>query len=261
MTDNATAIARDLLARRAEELPRPAAEPYDGPASLAEAYAVQDAIEAELARLRMRAIGYKIGATNQMARDMLGVAEPFRGRLYDRMSSPSGAQVRRAGPFQVWEVEIALRMARDLDPAGAPFDAETVEAATAAVIPAIEIVGSVFHPFNQAPMLCLVADNAVHGHWVFGQEVNDWLAMDLMTAPVTLALDGEVRAEGAGRGVDGGAFESAAWLANNLAAEGRGLKAGEVITTGSVTPLIPIGRDREAVADFGALGEVRVSLV
>ncbi len=254
------AIAADLLARRAEG--RVLAADLAGArfAGMADALAVQDAIETRMIADGARPVGWKIGATNQMARDALGVPAPFRGRLYDRQASASGASVARQAVFQVWEVEIAVRLRADLDPADAPFTARDIEAAVAAVLPAIEIVGTVWTPFAQAPSLELVADNAVHGHWIRGGEVTDWSGLDLADGPIRLLLDGAEAAAGRGANVDGGPFGSTAWLANNLAAEGRGLRAGDYVTTGTVTPLVPIGGHRHALADFGALGRVEVAL-
>ncbi len=228
--------------------------------NLAEALAVQDANVRLMAQTGSTPIGYKIGATNQAARDMLGVDAPFRGRLFDGQASASGASLPRDEHFQVWEVEIALRLGRDLPPGDAPFDAAAVEAATAALIPAIEVVGSVFHRFNTFGVADLVSDNAVHGHWVHGAEVTDWSSIDVLAVPASLALDGEIKSEGKGANVDGGPFGSAAGLANELAGEGRMLKAGDYITTGTVTPIVVMGAETEAVADLGPLGVVRLTL-
>lgn len=260
MTDTAEAIAADYLARRSDDRALDAEGAAARVDSLGAALAVQDAIEHRMVAGGARPIGYKIGATSQIARDMLGVSEPFRGRLYDASTSESDATISRAGHFQVWEVEIAVRLSRDLDPADAPFSAADIAAATAAVLPAIEIVGSVWRPFNKAPCLELVADNAVHGHWVRGAELADWSGVDLAEGPVTLMLGGDRQAAGKGANVDGGPFGSTAWLANNLAGQGRGLKAGDYVTTGTVTPLVPIGDEREITADFGPLGSVRLIL-
>jgi len=56
--------------------------------------------------------------------------------------------------------------------------------------------------------------------------------------------------------VDGGAFGAAAWLANALAAEGRALRAGAFVITGSVTPPVPVRARQSVRADFGPLGLV-----
>ena len=67
-------------------------------------------------------------------------------------------------------------------------------------------------------------------------------------------------ATGTGRNVDGGAFAATAWLANMLAAKGQVLKAGDYVTTGSVTPPMPVKADERVVADFGRLGRVELRI-
>ena len=259
--DNIEAFAAELMAMRARG-DQAAAEGYVPPiATMDDALAVQDLIERQMRADGSPSIGYKLGATNQAARDILGVSAPFRGRLFDRTTSTSGANVPRDANFQVWEVEIGLRLGEDLDPGRAPFTAADIESATAAILPAIEIVGTVFHPFNQAPALCLVADNAVHGHWVRGTEITDWSGFDVLNAPIRLLFDGAEKAVGKGANVDGGPFGATAGLANELAAVGRSLQAGDYVTTGTVTPIVPIGTEQVAEADFGSLGSVRVALV
>ena len=50
------------------------------------------------------------------------------------------------------------------------------------------------------------------------------------------------------------------WAANDLSRRGIGLKAGHIITPGSVTVLEPLPRGSTAVAVFEDLGEITVSL-
>ena len=195
-------IAAMLMERRAGPDPIPADDPGEAPADLAEAYGVQDATVTLMGNSGVRPIGYKLGATNQAARDMLGVDAPFRGRLYDRLAHRSGATVARGPHLQVWEVEIGLKIGRDLDASGAPFDAAAIEAATAAVLPAIEIVGTVFRPFNKAPVTRLVADNAVHGLWIHGDEGDRLVGpgSDERPRDPVLRWRGEGRRQGVERG-------------------------------------------------------------
>ncbi len=49
-----------------------------------------------------------------------------------------------------------------------------------------------------------------------------------------------------------------AWLADQGVLGGRGLKAGDLVTTGLVTPFVYAEPGDEVRADFGALGEVRL---
>ena len=187
------------------------------------------------------AIGYKIAGTNPASRAHLQIDAPFFGRLYDGMASRSPGVLPFIPNFlRVHEPEIAIEISRDLMLSEAPFDAAAIEAATRAVIPAIEIIGTYFDPWAKAGAPNLASDNAALGHWIMGLPVTNWSGLDLLNGPVTISIDGEVRGTGKGSNVDDGAFGATAWLANALAARGIALKAGDYVTTGSVTPPIPV---------------------
>lgn len=125
-------------------------------------------------------------------------------------------------------------------------------------MPAIEIIGTPFTPWVQAGGPNLVSDNAAFGYWVMGQPIYDWSTLDLLDGAISLSINGEVVATGTGRNVDDGAFGATAWLANVLAAKGRSLKAGDYVTTGSVTPPVPVKTGQQVIADFGPLGRVEL---
>lgn len=253
--------ARKLLDHRTHRTANPVLPESERLSDLALAYAIQDAGDVMLrGAMGWKAIGYKIAGTNPASRAHLKIEAPFFGRLYDGMTSVSPATVADTGFLRVHEPEIALEIGRDLDLAEAPFDASLIEAATGAVMPAIEIIGTPFTPWAHAGAPNLVADNAAHGHWIRGQPLGEWSALDLVDGAVTLSIDGEVKATGRGRNVDDGPFGAAAWLANALAEKGRALKRGDYITTGSVTPPIPVEPGQHVVADFGVLGRIELRI-
>ena len=115
-------------------------------------------------------------------------------------------------------------------------------------------------PWAQAGGPNLASDNAAFGYWIMGDPIPDWSDIDLLDGAVNLSINGEVVATGKGRNVDGGAFGATAWLANTLAAKGRTLKAGDYVTTGSVTPPIPVEPRQHVLADFGHLGRVELRI-
>jgi 2-keto-4-pentenoate hydratase len=260
--DDIMAVARRLLEHRAERV----ALPLDGGnlsvPDMDCAYAIQEAAEAILRDEQgVRAVGYKIAGTNPATRAHLKIDAAFHGRLYDRQVSSSPARLAFLPDFfRVYEPEIALEIGETLDPATGPFNAARIEAATRAVRPAIEIIGTHLVPWTQAGAPNLAADNAAFGHWIVGAPVSDWSRLDLLDAPVTLSVNGAVVATGNGRNVDGGAFGAAAELAKTLAARGRRLAAGDFITTGSVTTPVPVAAGQAVVADFGPLGRVELAL-
>ena len=258
------AIARQLLANRAAARPIANADWQAGgtvPADQDAGYAAQAAMTTLLAEQGQSTIGYKIGATNQMARDLLGVETPFFGRLYDATSSDGPGELSMiAGIHEVAEPEIAIRLGHDLDPSQAPFDAAAIEAATDALLPAIEVIISCFEPWMQAGAPSLIADNGAHGSWIMGTAVTDWSGFDPLDSPVQVSVTGADLMTGRGGAVDGGAFGAAAWLANKLASQGRGLKAGEYISTGTVTPPIKLAPGMRIDADYGALGRISLAV-
>jgi 2-keto-4-pentenoate hydratase len=254
--------ARKLLDHRARGIPNPVLPVGERLSDFALAYAIQDRADAILQAERgYTAIGYKIAASNQVARTHLGIDTAFHGRLYRQMASSSPATVPFvAGFFKAYEPEIGLRIGRDLDLTQAPFSAMMIEAATAAVLPAIELVGSWFVPWTGAGAPNLIADNAAFAHWVMGEPIDDWSGLDLLDAPVTLHIDGTLKGTGAGRNVDGGAFGATAWLANALAAKGHALRAGDYVTTGIVMPPVAVGPAEHVIADFGRLGQIELRM-
>jgi 2-keto-4-pentenoate hydratase len=77
---------------------------------------------------------------------------------------------------------------------------------------------------------------------------------------VVLLVNGSEIARGTGAAALGHPLEAVTWLANLLARRGDGLRARELVSTGSCTGLQKARAGDEVVARFGALGEARVRL-
>ncbi|MEM7745883.1 MAG: hypothetical protein AAF409_19455 [Pseudomonadota bacterium] len=255
-------VARTLLGMRASGRRIPPAD-WSGPpvASLADGYSAQDALTKILsAELNQTIIGYKIGATNQTARDLLGVSEPFFGRLYAEQTHPAGSVIDAGAIYVVAEPEIAVEIGHELSPDAAPFDAAAIEAATSALLPAIEIIASGFDPWTGAGGPTIIADNGAHGLWVPGEPMSDWSGFDVLDGEIEVNVTGHDPMTGRGGAVDGGPFAAAAWLANALAARGEPLRAGTRISTGTVTPPIALSPGMRIDASYGALGTISVEI-
>lgn len=233
------------------------------PRDLAEAYRLQFSMERMLADEKgFVPIGWKIGATNAGARKNFGLQDQFLGRLYRQMTAASPARLPAApGFYRAYEAEFVIELAADLDAARAPVDAAAVRAATRAVGCAIEMVGGYIQLAPPHGVASLIADFGGCARWIQGPMTPSFADLDLDAATVAFSLDGEPKAEGKGANVDGGPFGATAWLANALAKMGRSLKAGDLVTTGTAIAPVPYAGDgKTAVADFGALGKVEVTI-
>lgn len=222
------------------------------PRNLDDGYRIQAALEA----LHDTALaGYKIGATNAAAQRMLNVDTPFFGRLlapsllHSPARIPAGAVV-----LHIVEAEFDFTLNEDLPPRDGAYSREEVMAAVDNLHPAIEIPDSRYENWREAGMAQLVADNAVASLLVMGAPAEDWRELDLSRQTVALKVNGETVDEGSGANVLGDPRDALTWLANEVSARGMGLKAGQVVTTGSAANVIQVNPGDTVVADFGALG-------
>lgn len=186
-----------------------------------------------------RVVGKKIGVTSKPVQEMLGVFQPDFGFLTDAMHLPDGATVslRQAGLIQPRaEGEIAFMLKADLQ--GPGVTKEDVLAATDWVAPCFEIVDSRIDNWK-IKIQDTVADNASCGVFVVGTRRTDPAALDLAAASMQMWKNGAPAGAGLGAAVQGHPAEAVAWLANTLGAWGIPFKAGELILSGSLAPLVP----------------------
>jgi 2-keto-4-pentenoate hydratase len=238
--------------RRIEALPD-----HLRPGTLAEGYAVQDAMVAVAAQ---PVSGWKIAATSKAGQEHIGVTEPLAGRLFQSFTLPDGARLP-AAPLHmaVIEAEFAFRMGRDLPPQGAAYGQAEACDAVAALHLAIEIPDARFERFAEIGPAQIVADDAFASWFVLGAQVHDWRRLDLPAQPVRALKNGMLFREGAGANALGDPRIALTWIANHLSQRGIGLKEGDIITTGTCNTPATIGAGDRMVAEFIGLGRVAVS--
>ena len=229
-------------------------EPRLRPQSRTEGYAIQAALETQaLGQL----FGWKIAATSESGQKHINVTGPLAGRIMsDTVIADGGTAPMKGIAMRVGEPEFAFRMGRDLPPRSAPYSVEKVLAAVDTFHPAIEIPDSRFVDFAGAGEAQLIADNACAHLFVLGAATAaDWRAMDLVEERPQITLRGQ-HYLGHGKNVLGDPRVALAWLANELRGLGVTLRAGEVVTTGTCHPPLPIQAGDHFAVDFGALGKV-----
>jgi 2-keto-4-pentenoate hydratase len=157
------------------------------------------------------------------------------------------------------EAEFAFRMGRDLPPRSAAYKQSEVCDAVAALHLAIEVPDARFERFAEIGPAQIAADDAFASWFLLGQPVPDWQRLDLATQRVRAVNNGVVAAEGTGANVLGDPRIALIWLANHLSQRDIGLKAGDIVTTGTcITPPTIAPGDR-FVAEFARLGQVTVA--
>jgi 2-keto-4-pentenoate hydratase len=229
-------------------------EPSFRPRDRAEGYAIQAAIEAHSAG---ELFGWKIAATSEAGQKHINVDGPMAGRILSETLIPDGGTAPMAGnAMRVAEPEFAFRMARDVPPRSQPYTVTEVLDAVDTLHPAIEIPDSRFADFVSAGAAQIIADNACAHLFVLGAPTTaNWRALDLVEEKPVITMRGQ-KFVGHGKNVLGDPRVALTWLANELCELGLTLKAGQVVTTGTCHPPLPIQSGDFVEADFGLLGKV-----
>jgi len=248
----AAASARAFVdARRSGRALR--AYPGPVPATLAEAYAIQD--EA-IALWSDRIAGWKLGRIHSPLLEQFGagrLAGPiFAGAVWPAGPGPTIFPII-AGGFAAVEAEYVLEVGQALT--GPGWTASSVADHVARVFVGVEIAGSPFAGINDSGPAVTASDFGNNAGLILGAEIRDWRTrLDGLTCRVE--IDGAMVGTGGAADIPGGPLDALAFLANHLAARGRSLEAGQLISTGAATGVHRIEPGQDAVADFGPDGAI-----
>ncbi|MCW3473315.1 2-keto-4-pentenoate hydratase [Limobrevibacterium gyesilva] len=210
--------------------------------------------------------GFKIGATAKKMQDYLGLSGPAAGFM-----APAG--LHASGVALNWsdfrspgvECEIGVRLRHDLPPG--PCDPASAAAAVGDLFAAIEVVENRYGPPPAGDLKAvgtptLIADQVFHAAAVLGDPAGDWRSLDLLSVPGRIQVDGTPRGEGHGADLLGHPMQALAWLAGSAVARAfGGLKAGQVVMLGSVTPPIWLDGPCDVTVAFERLPEARLRFV
>lgn len=228
--------------------------------TLDDAYAIQAALVQAKLDAGARITGRKIGLTSKAMQRALNITTPDSGVLFDDMHFEHGATVP-AGRFiePRIEAEIAFIMGRDI--AGADVTRDDVISATDAVAPCLEILDTRIlrrdPESGQARIIVdTVSDNAANAGIVLGDTKHAVEAFDLRTVGSIVKRNDEVEETGLGAGVLDDPMTSMLWLVQRLAQYQDGLKAGDVVLSGSFIRPIEAPPGSRFDADFGDFGRV-----
>lgn len=253
------AVAALALARREG---RALAE-FPGPMStdIASAYAMQ---EGQMA-LRSGALGgWKVAMIRPEFREQF-TAPRLIGPVYADTIVVAGADEIAlpviAGGFAAIEAEYAVRMARDLPPRPAPYSEAEVAAAVGSLHVAVELAGSPIAQLNALGPAANIPDMGGNAGLVVGPAIDGALNHPLDRLTATVTVDGKEVGRGSATNVPGGPLGALTFCVEVLRQRGRGLAAGDYISTGATTGVHDVRPGQSAVIDFPGHTAFRLRLV
>ncbi|MGH7042171.1 MAG: 2-keto-4-pentenoate hydratase [Acetobacteraceae bacterium] len=207
--------------------------------------------------------GFKIGATAKRMQEYLGLPGPAAGFMPAAGLHATGTTLRFADFHRPGvECEVAVRLVRDLPPG--PCTAAVAAAAVGTFFAAIEVVENRYGDLAAFGTPSLIADQVFHAAAVLGAPSGqgwdgDWQALDIPALAGSLAIDGTERDRGVAADLLGHPMNGLAWLAGSAVAVAfGGLRAGQVVLLGSVTPPVWLEAPGTVTVAFPPLPEVRV---
>lgn len=247
--DRSRIAGRFLAARRAAT----GLDDYPGnfPATLDEAYAIQDAAIADWGR---PVLGWKVGRVPPHLVDRFGtdrltgpifVQTPARGN-----GAPVEMPVFAAG-FVAGEAEFLLRIGATPDPDKSDYSLDEAAALIDAVHVGIEVASSPLGRINELGPVAVISDFGNNNGVVIGPEIPDWRSSGFEQWEVVTTIDGAEAGRGRATGFPDGAIGAARFLLALMARRGIVLSPGQWISSGAVTGVHPARPRQQVEARFG----------
>ncbi len=221
------------------------------PPDRASAFAVQDATVRALGPVG----GWKVGARSPEAEPTCAPL-PLAGiHRSGHTLAPGEASLRGI------ELELGVRLGRDVDTTGPGWSRADLVAAIEAVFPVIEFVDTRLADWRNSSPLAQLADLQSHGALVIGADAAlPPHQANLCTLEAFLAFDGQPTATTAGGNPAGDVWRLLEWLARHCQHRGMPLRAGQVVTTGSCTGMLFAPAGAKVVGQLQGLGTLELTV-
>jgi 2-keto-4-pentenoate hydratase len=224
-----------------------------GPSDIDLAYAVQQLLTERRISRGARVVGRKIGLTSEAVQAQIGVDRPDFGVLFDDMRFASGELIPIGRLLQPRaEAEVAFLLRRDILDAG---DLAAVRDAVELAFPAIEVVDSRIAEWRIG-ITDTVADNASSGVFVIGDHGTPLDEAEPVDVRMTMSRGGTEVSTGLGRDCLGDPLAALAWLAATAVQIGNPLRAGDLVLSGALGPMVAAAPGDEFIAVIEPLGSV-----
>jgi 2-keto-4-pentenoate hydratase len=205
--------------------------------------------------------GWKVGAMKEEMQRALKTDRPIYGPVYTRFirRSPASMSLHKLlNP--VVEMEYVAKLGTDLPAQSQLYTQQEVADAVTSLHPGLEIAECRFKRDERFPGLAaLLADGGGSGWLVYGPPIENWRSRDIAGQEVALRIEGvETRRGTAGAALDH-PLVPLTWLANELSRSGFGMKAQQMIATGTLSGMHVVNTTQETIADFGPFGRVHMT--
>jgi 2-keto-4-pentenoate hydratase len=226
--------------------------------TLDQAYGLQRQLEQALVGRGDRVVGYKVGFTTAALQERHGLTEPVLGFMLGSGVYGSGDAVPLSRFIAIGvEVEVAFLLKSDL--AGPGVTIASALLAVEGAMPSFELIDFRLSGTPRGPDV--VADGVYTNAIVLGRPLTPVAGIDLALEGVVFEQDGQIVATQTAAEVLGNPLVSLAWAANTLGRMGRGLRAGEVVLTGSISKVLRPTAGQSVRASFTRLGSVACRFV
>jgi 2-keto-4-pentenoate hydratase len=245
------AAARHLVAARTTGRPAERLASELRPADASDAIAIQQRVAK---MLRAPIGGWKCSLPSA---GKTIVAPIFADLIHDH----SPVAVHPVDAAAAIEPEIACVLARDLPARAAPYTEDEVRAAVGEVRLVLELVGCRYADAANLPFVEMLADNGNNQGLYVGPVVADAWQHSLAAFALTVSGAEGPMLSREGRHPDGHPLRPLVWLADELGSArwgGRGLEAGQIVTTGSYAGVLGVPFATSLAVRFGDLGTIDV---
>jgi 2-keto-4-pentenoate hydratase len=234
--------------------------------SPADGRCVQEKLVAIFAQPLGDVVGFKLGLTNPAIQQRFGIDHPIRGAIFHAtLRATSGAEIEtRFAAVPVLEADMLMRIGMGGVEAALNDHAALIRHVDQ-VIPFIELPDLVYAPDYRPSLGDLLAVNVGARLGVVGKPIAVTHSPDFIAAlgrmSVSLHQDGREVSRAPGAAILGHPLNALAWIARDLARDGRPLRAGDVVSLGSFSPPQPVAAGQAWAARYEGLGEAQEVLV
>jgi 2-keto-4-pentenoate hydratase len=194
---------------------------------------------------------------------------PFQCQLFASRTFASPAKIPVSlTPSLCIEPEITFKLLADLPSRIKLYRPEEV-AELVEACPSMEVVDTRFDTKyrtirqrlnERATMVEAYADHITNGAFIVGKGLKDWRNVDFATMRVRMSADDKTIVETVGGHAFIDPFLPVVVLANQLR-RGPGMKAGQVVATGSFSGFFPVEIGQQIVAEFEGVGSATAMFV